>query len=407
MNDSWKPSKIEHDTIALIKEEQSKKRRGLHETEIVRLVIRAYPDLYTRTDINDALVVLAGKKFLKKEIETQRIPAIKNRYTNKIDVPARTNKLELYTVSDKGILYLREMKDKASQESGIHSDNLSEARTKSAAVNAGTLEALHKQIQDKCSSLYLGRHYPEAVEKSFKVVRDRLRDLTTYETGSEAFGKGGLFIHGASAKNVEHDFQEAVKFLTMAIDQFRNEKSHTSDGKIEDPVRAYEYLAISSLAMHLLDDSEVRPREDKPKFQKPSKANAKQLPDKPAQAPQVYLSEPEATWASNYGGYGASFRVVVAIDNYAGRNDYITSMRIEGTNADGTPFITDRFNIENEQPNHPHPIPADDMQILTIFLSLDHNNHRPMPDLDRDTISLAVEFRSGKTVLLPIHIRQS
>lgn len=138
-------------------------------------------------------------------------------------------------------------------------------------ISAGTLDALHHAIKAKCSSLYLSKNYPEAVEKGFKVVRDRLRELTKHETGSEAFGKGGLFIKGAAADNVEHDFQEAVKFLTMAIDQFRNEKSHTSDGKIEDPVRAYEYLALSSLAMHLLDNSEVREKTEEPKSQKPNK----------------------------------------------------------------------------------------------------------------------------------------
>jgi hypothetical protein len=39
----------------------------------------------------------------------------------------------------------------------------------------------------------------------------------------------------------------------MAIDHFRNEKSHTADGNISNPIRAYEYLRLSSLAMHLLD----------------------------------------------------------------------------------------------------------------------------------------------------------
>ena len=92
-----------------------------------------------------------------------------------------------------------------------------------------------------------------AVEKGFKVVRDRLRSLTSYETGSEAFGKGKLYVEGAAAPHVDDDFQDGVKFLTMAIDRFRNEKSHTADGNISDPVRAYEYLRLSSLAMHLLD----------------------------------------------------------------------------------------------------------------------------------------------------------
>lgn len=119
------------------------------------------------------------------------------------------------------------------------------------------LSGLHPDIYKKCHDLYESRAYAEAVEKSFKVVRDELRKLTGYETGSEAFGKGKLHIEGAAAPNVAQDFNDAVKFLTMAIDRFRNEKSHTSDAKIEDPMRAYEYLRLSSLAMDLLENSRI------------------------------------------------------------------------------------------------------------------------------------------------------
>jgi hypothetical protein len=126
MSDPWRPSKIEHDILTLVKERQAKEKRGLHETEIVRFVSRTYPDLYSKTEINDAIVVLAGKKFLKKDTEIQRIPAMRNRHTNKVDVPARSHKLELYTVSDKGILYLREMNGEAPEGPGIQLYNSSE-----------------------------------------------------------------------------------------------------------------------------------------------------------------------------------------------------------------------------------------------------------------------------------------
>ena len=116
---------------------------------------------------------------------------------------------------------------------------------------------LHPAIQTACLTLFDTGHYAEAVEKSYKVVRDRLRALTGYETGGEAFGKGKLRIAGAAAPHVADDFNEAVKFLTMAIDRFRNEKSHSSDGHINDPDRAQEYLSMSSLAMHLLDQAET------------------------------------------------------------------------------------------------------------------------------------------------------
>ena len=118
---------------------------------------------------------------------------------------------------------------------------------------------LHPAIVEKCDALYQAGEYAEAVEKSFKMVRDRLRTLTGHETGSKAFGTGKLHIRGAAASNVDFDFNEAVKFLCMAIDNFRNEKSHTSDARIADPVRAQQYLGMSSLALSLLEEGEVPP----------------------------------------------------------------------------------------------------------------------------------------------------
>src|SRR5947209_6053460 len=125
------------------------------------------------------------------------------------------------------------------------------------AQHAYDLSVLHPKIFSKCQSLFANTEYPEAVEKGFKVVRDRLRELTSHETGSEAFGRGNLHIKGASAANVDRDFNDGVKFLPMAVDRFRTEKSYTSDAKIDHPQRAYEYLMLSSLAMRLLDQAEI------------------------------------------------------------------------------------------------------------------------------------------------------
>jgi uncharacterized protein (TIGR02391 family) len=136
-------------------------------------------------------------------------------------------------------------------------ENKTKAKKQDCVIDFG--KNLNADIYTKCHELYEKGAYAEAVEKSFKVVRDRLRKLTGYETGSEAFGKGKLHIKGAAASNVDQDFNNAVKFLTMAIDQFRNEKSHTSDAKIDDPIRAYEYLRLSSLAMNLLENTEIVP----------------------------------------------------------------------------------------------------------------------------------------------------
>ncbi len=91
-------------------------------------------------------------------------------------------------------------------------------------------QSLHTEILSRCRKLFESGDYAEAVD-----------------------GRGRLYVEGAAARHVDEDFQNGVKFLTMAIDRFRNEKSHTADGNITDPIRAYEYLTLSSLALHLLD----------------------------------------------------------------------------------------------------------------------------------------------------------
>jgi len=117
---------------------------------------------------------------------------------------------------------------------------------------------IHPEITKKCKPLFEPHSWGNAVETGFKVVRKRLRDLTGYEKGTDAFGKGNLKVEGAVATYVEEDFNNAVKFLTMAIDMFRNEKAHTVDSNV-DEVRAWHYIVLSSLAMGLLDKAKDRP----------------------------------------------------------------------------------------------------------------------------------------------------
>ncbi|MFI5387723.1 MAG: TIGR02391 family protein [Fimbriimonadales bacterium] len=119
------------------------------------------------------------------------------------------------------------------------------------------LSLLHEQVRTKCRALIRPDTYGEAVEKSFKLVRARLRLLTGKERATDAFGTGRLRIGGAAAPYVEEDFNEGAKFLMMAIDRFRNEKSHTADAGMDDADRAYLYLALSSLALRLLDQAVV------------------------------------------------------------------------------------------------------------------------------------------------------
>ncbi len=78
-----------------------------------------------------------------------------------------------------------------------------ETTTAETPADDGSLYGLHPAVTKKCLPLYQAEMYAEAVERSFKVVRDRLRELTGFETGADAFGRGRLYIRGAAAPHVD------------------------------------------------------------------------------------------------------------------------------------------------------------------------------------------------------------
>ncbi|MDX9913508.1 MAG: TIGR02391 family protein [Candidatus Moranbacteria bacterium] len=156
-----------------------------------------------------------------------------------------------------GYIFNIKIKSPAFEDAFLKYSELADSSTENEE-SVNKLLGIHPAVEAKCLSLHNSGAHAEAVEKSFKIVKDKLRTLTGYESGSDAFGKGNLYIKGAAAPNVDDDFNKAVKFLMMAIDMFRNEKSHTSDAKIKNPIRSYQYLVMSSLALYLLENSEIK-----------------------------------------------------------------------------------------------------------------------------------------------------
>ncbi|HUY53502.1 MAG TPA: TIGR02391 family protein, partial [Candidatus Dormibacteraeota bacterium] len=97
------------------------------------------------------------------------------------------------------IEFLNQMKD----ESSISAfDDFETNKPNKVRIVIGPKDAdlvgLHTKIKDGCTKLFMESNYSEAVEKSFKIVRARLRDLSGFETASEAFGKTTLHIQGAA-----------------------------------------------------------------------------------------------------------------------------------------------------------------------------------------------------------------
>lgn len=126
----------------------------------------------------------------------------------------------------------------------------------------GLVEVLHSRVADACGKLFIEQHFPQAALQSYVAVKERLREITGFETTTQALGKGGLYFLGAEADHIDGMYQQQAQFTLMAIDAARNRSAHSMPTPIFD-LRAAEHLAftqisVSSQAMTFLDNTEIR-----------------------------------------------------------------------------------------------------------------------------------------------------
>lgn len=113
---------------------------------------------------------------------------------------------------------------------------------------------LNKKIFDHVQRLLDDGHYFNAVEEAYKIVRNKLRDVSGSEKATDAFKEANheLIFGHKSVNQAERDFYEGVKFLHMAIQFLRNEKAHTPAYDLDKNL-AIHYIALSNLAYDLID----------------------------------------------------------------------------------------------------------------------------------------------------------
>ena len=98
------------------------------------------------------------------------------------------------------------------------------------------------------------KHYYNAVEESYKIVRKKLKEITWKEKAHEWFKEDNyeLIFWNNPTSEPEKNFFEWVKFLHMAIQKLRNEKAHKPAEKIDKNL-AIHYIVLASLAYDLID----------------------------------------------------------------------------------------------------------------------------------------------------------
>ncbi len=146
---------------------------------------------------------------------------------------------------------------------------LSAARARAVAV---TTEAtvtnnkiqieIHEDIYNHIEKyLATGDHF-HAVEESYKVVREKLRELAGEEAATGVFNMnaqsikyyGALFGKAVPGTQAEGDFFRGVGYLHLGVQFLRNEKAHTLATFVE-PNLAVHYISLASLAYDLITRS--------------------------------------------------------------------------------------------------------------------------------------------------------
>lgn len=122
---------------------------------------------------------------------------------------------------------------------------------------------INKDIYSHIKQYLDTQDYFHAVDEAYKLVREKLREITGKEKATEVFNMNAenkgyyaqLFGKPDGITQAEKDFFRGIGYLNLTIQFLRNEKAHTPAAPIE-PNLAIHYISLSSLAYDLITRSE-------------------------------------------------------------------------------------------------------------------------------------------------------
>ncbi|WP_140404327.1 TIGR02391 family protein, partial [Bacillus pumilus] len=143
----------------------------------------------------------------------------------------------------------------AQQESGAPVTFTTEA---SVTANKIHIE-IHEDIYNHIGQYLATGDYFHGVEESYKLVREKLREVTGKEKASDVFNNSAqsdahykaLFGKAKPTTDAEADFFRGIGYLHLGVQHLRNEKAHTPATPME-PNLAIHYVSLASLAYDLI-----------------------------------------------------------------------------------------------------------------------------------------------------------
>lgn len=140
-----------------------------------------------------------------------------------------------------------------------HSGAPSVITTEATVTNNHISIEIHEDIYGHIEQYLSNDDYFHAVEESYKVVREKLRELTGDEAATAVFNPNAqnnkhfaaLFGKPTPLNQAEGDFFRGVGYLHLGIQFLRNEKAHSLATFVE-PNLAIHYISLASLAYDLI-----------------------------------------------------------------------------------------------------------------------------------------------------------
>lgn len=131
--------------------------------------------------------------------------------------------------------------------------------THASVTRNNILIEIHDDIYSHIGPYLVTDDYFHAVEESYKLVREKLRELTGSEKASDVFTNSAqsdahyeaLFGKPKPSNAAEADFFRGIGYLHLGVQHLRNEKAHTPATPLE-PNLALHYISLASLAYDLI-----------------------------------------------------------------------------------------------------------------------------------------------------------
>ena len=123
---------------------------------------------------------------------------------------------------------------------------------------------INKNVYDHIKQYLNNEDYFHAVDEAYKLVRNKLQEITGNEKATEVFNMNAeskryytqLFGKSDGTTQAEKDFFRGVGYLNLTIQFLRNEKAHTLAAALERNL-AIHYISLSSLAYDLITRNET------------------------------------------------------------------------------------------------------------------------------------------------------